>query len=273
MKRLLIFLAVVAMIIVPAISFGQLTKQDYEQLRIIEGGITTKKLNVKQLQEKVSYLSLLEDEINNLQLVDSVGTLTKKQEKRLEDCLFAREKFLIENPYLKEKLAEETLKLEVLEEKKEKIKMYAATNNDIPEEPGYYQGRRLKRGMELKNLSLNIKEKESKVNFNNRVRELALKKLEGSVDDPPFVMLLVNYSKTNDRQFVLKSEITDETTSYCLKPGETLELRVLPGKYFCDITDMTSGKVIRGNFAKVGIRTHFIENKEVNAYFYAPKYF
>lgn len=273
MKKLFIFLAVVAMIIAPAIGFGQLTRQDHEQLRIIEGGITTKKLNVKQLQEKVTYLSLLEDEINNLQLVDSVGTLTKKQEKRLEDCLFAREKFLIENPYLKEKLAEETLKLEVLEEKKEKIKMYAATNDDTPEEPGYFQGRRLKKGLELKDQSLNIKEKESKVNFNNRVRKLALEKLEGSINESPFTMLLVNYSKLNDRQFILINEATGESTSYCLKPGEIKELKVLPGKYFCDIQDMASGKTRKGNYANVGIKTHYIEGKEVNAFFYAQKYF
>ena len=116
MKKLFIFLAVVAMIIAPAIGFGQITKQDYEQLRIIEGGITTKKLNVKQLQEKILYISLLEREIRDLKLVDSTGVLTPKQTERLEDCLFAREKFLIENPYLKEKLAEEIHKLEVLEE-------------------------------------------------------------------------------------------------------------------------------------------------------------
>lgn len=274
MKKLFIFLAVVAMIIAPAIGFGQITQQDLEQLKIIRSGINTKKVVIKNLQEKILYISLLEDEINDLKLVnDSVGNLTPKQQKRLEDCLFAREKFLIENPYLKEKLAEEIHKLEVLEEKAEAIKMYAATNDDTPEEPGYFQGRRLKKGLELKDQSLNIKEKESKVNFNNRVRELALEKLEGSINESPFTMLLVNYSKLNDRQFILINEATGESTSYCLKPGEIKELKVLPGKYFCDIQDMASGKTRKGNYANVGIKTHYIEGKEVNAFFYAPKYF
>lgn len=270
MKKLFIFLAVVAMMIAPAIGFGQITQQDLEQLKIIRSGINTKKVVIKNLQEKILYISLLEDEINDLKLVnDSVGNLTPKQQKRLEDCLFAREKFLIENPYLKEKLAEEIHKLEVLEEKAEAIKMYAATNDDTPEEPGYFQGRRLKKGLELKDQSLNIKEKESKVNFNNRVRELALEKLEGSINESPFTMLLVNYSKLNDRQFILINEATGESTSYCLKPGEIKELKVLPGKYFCDIQDMASGKTRKGNYANVGIKTHYIEGKEVNAFFYA----
>lgn len=274
MKKLFIFLAVVAMMIAPAIGFGQITQQDLEQLKIIRSGINTKKVVIKNLQEKILYISLLEDEINDLKLVnDSVGNLTPKQQKRLEDCLFAREKFLIENPYLKEKLAEEIHKLEVLEEKAEAIKMYAATNDDTPEEPGYFQGRRLKKGLELKDQSLNIKEKESKVNFNNRVRELALEKLEGSINESPFTMLLVNYSKLNDRQFILINEATGESTSYCLKPGEIKELKVLPGEYFCDIQDMASGKTRKGNYANVGIKTHYIEGKEVNAFFYAPKYF
>lgn len=273
MKKLFIFLAVVAMIIAPAIGFGQITQQDLEQLKIIRSGINTKKVVIKNLQEKILYISLLEREIRDLKLVDSIGVLTPKQTERRDDCLFAREKFLIENPYLKEKLAEEIHKLEVLEEKAEAIKMYAATNDDTPEEPGYFQGRRLKKSLELKDQSLNIKEKESKVNFNNRVRELALEKLEGSINESPFTMLLVNYSKLNDRQFILINEATGESTSYCLKPGEIKELKVLPGKYFCDIQDMASGKTRKGNYANVGIKTHYIEGKEVNAFFYAPKYF
>jgi hypothetical protein len=87
-------------------------------------------------------------------------------------------------------------------------------------------------------------------------------------------MLLVNYSKTNNRQFVLKNTITEEITSYCLKPGEFKYLRVLPGDYLCDITDMVrGGKTLKGNYANVGIKTHYIEGIEVNAYFYAPKDF
>lgn len=272
MKKLVIFLAVVAMIIAPVVGFCQLTTQDRDQLRIIEGGINTKKEIVRQLQEKILYLSLLEGEINNLKLVNSVGTLTKEQTKRLDYCLFKFEKFSIENPYLKEKLAEETHKLEMLEEKKETIKIYAATNNNTPEEPGYFQGRRLKKDLELKDLSLDVKEKESKINFNNRVRDLTLKKLEGSINESPFTLLLVNYSKVNDRQFVLRNTATEEITSYCLKPGEIMELKVLPGDYSCDIADMVSGKIRKGNFANVGIKTHVIEGKEVNGYFYAPKY-
>lgn len=273
MKKLFIFLAVVAMIITPALSYGQLTQQNRDQLRIIESGINSKKNLIKQLQAKILYISSLKEEINNLQLVDSLGELNKKQKKRLDDCLVQFSKCLIEDPYLEERLEEETLKLEILKEKAEEIKMYAATNNKVPEEPGYYQGKRLKKGFELREYSLRVQELESKVSFNNKVRELTLKKLEGDTQEAPFTLLLVNYSKINNRHFLLKNSITGEETSYVLESNQTLELKVFPGDYYCDITDMSSGRKLKNNFAKVSIKTHVIDGKECNAFFYAPKYF
>lgn len=268
MKKLILLLLGLGMI-TPI--FAQLSTQDRDQINMIDAGIDAKQRKIKQLQQSKIHFELMKSEFAELSEGEN---LTQTQEKRLAELTVYVKKLEILNANLDDQLAEERNELEYIINRRDKLVFNAATSDNMPKEPGYFQGRRLEKGLILEAKSLDIQEKISKVEYDNTVRRLSLERLTQTTNkETGFTLALINYSTVNIREFRVKSEITGETTCYLVNPNETQVHPVLPGKYFCDIVDINNGKTRINNYATIDVTYHYINQVKCSGYFYAPKYF
>lgn len=278
MKKLVLLLAVVAMIIAPAIGFGQLTTQDRDQLSLINSGIYYQSGVVKQLQDKVLYVGSLKEEFKDLNHLDSISKilntegLSVTQRERMEKVSFFIKKFETENPNIEECLLVEEEKLSILKDRKYKITLNACLNDNIPVEMGNIEKWR-------RNRASNVIEKSSKARLisaevDHKVWLLKeSEKNQVSSEKGTYTLLIENRSANNARKFSITGETTGETNTYVLEPGESLVISVLPQKYFCDITDLFNFKTSKENFANIGVNSKcYVKGKSYSGFFIAPQY-
>lgn len=278
MKKVVLLLAVVAMIIAPVIGFCQLTTQGRDQLSLINSGIYYQNGVVKQLQDKILYLSSLKEEFKDLNRLDSVSKilntegLSVVQNKRMEEVSFLIKKFDTENPNIEECLLTEEEKLSILKDRKYKITLNACLNDNIPVEMGNIEKWR-------RNRASNVIEKSSKAmlalaEVDHKIWLLKeSEKQQFSNEKGEYTLLLENRSANNARKFSITAETTGETNTYILEPGESLVISVLPQKYFCDITDLFNFKTSKENFANIGVNSKcYVKGKVYSGFFIAPQY-
>ena len=88
-----------------------------------------------------------------------------------------------------------------------------------------------------------------------------------------FPVRLINYSRVNVRMVTIKGKRAGETQSFLLQPNERQTIYLLPQEYTCDIQDLQTNRIDRGNHLKVSLTKHSIEGALYNGGIFAVEYF
>ncbi|MCX6795528.1 MAG: hypothetical protein NT165_02255 [Candidatus Falkowbacteria bacterium] len=284
MKKIII-LAIVAMIIAPAVAFCQLTIQDNEQISILNNQIREQRIKVKKAQDKIvevvglnSSTRQLKAQINSLNLKNAeldadsnlIGLTLKetrdlaKMEAQLQENQKKFQKLDFDSTSAVENFNDEDFQLNQLVAQKKLILSRATTNTDTPTEVGF-------REKTLRYNGLDVKEKTGDLNYKQELQSEALKLLKKEkTDSTVYQVLLKNESKTHERSFTLKG--VEGNRSFVLAPNSSMVVSVLPQQYLCDIVDLSNRRCIVGQKITVGLQMHSIDGKNYSGWAVAPTF-
>lgn len=268
MKKIVLFLAVVAMIIAPAISMSQsffgvrISDQKESQLNLSKDAINKQVIVVEKIRKAILTANSIKEEVADLRGVDSISGISDAQKKRLSMLCYNLEEINLKYPNIEKLIFKEQHLLDSLTDRSQKLIMDEVNDDD----PSKYMSKKdykaFKRYIEIKKGLNELKKQENETAYQEAIQKAKLSKLNSN----SFTLVLSNESKTSSRKFVLRGENTKndiEERSFTLKPGEILVVTdVYPQKYFCDIFEGSKAKY--NNHTVVGIE----KNKYYNGEYY-----
>ncbi|MFZ4648545.1 MAG: hypothetical protein ACOYMB_02795 [Patescibacteria group bacterium] len=280
-----VFLALLVMIITSASTqlISQTTMQTNEQITILDRQIYQQRVLVNKLQDKVLEINkqtltverlksnvVLWDSINNATgLTPAEYRLRKSLQSDLKKAEAKLATFDLKDQNLYSNLEAESNRLTALINRKRVIIDEVTLNKEVPTEVGVREANRRLRS-DFVNKTVH------KTEFEIKVQEEALKRLTSNTSVTTndslgaFTILLVNYSKYAKRIFSVSGK--EGKRSYEVLPGKSILISALPQLYFCDIRDIETGNIKRGNYAEVSLQTSQIDGKKCSNYFIAEEY-
>ena len=264
MKKLTIFLAVVAMIIAPAISMSQslfgvrISDQKESQLNLSKDAINKQTIVVEKIRKAILTANSIKEEVADLRGVDSTSGISDAQKKRLSMLCYNLEEINLKYPNIEKLIFKEQHLLDSLTDRSQKLIMDEINEDGPPKYMSNKDYKAYKRYIETQKGLNELKKQENEIAYKKAIQEASLSKLNSN----SFTLVLSNESKTSSRKFILRG--IESERSFTLKPGEILVVTdVYPQKYFCDIFEGSS-KAKYNNHSVVGIE----KNKYYNGEYY-----
>lgn len=263
MKKLTILLAVVAMIIAPAISMSQslfgvrISDQKESQLNLSKDAINKQTIVVEKIRNAILTANSIKEEVADLIGVDSISGISDAQKKRLFMLRYNLEEINLKYPNIEKLIFKEQHLLDSLINRSKKLIMDEINEDGPSKNISKKDYNAYLRHIKVRKELNELEKQENEIAYKKAVQEASLSRLNSN----SFTLVLSNESKMCSRKFVLRG--IEGEKSFTLKPGEILVVvNIYPQKYFCDIFEGSKAKY--NNYSTVGIE----KNKYYNGEYY-----